>query len=378
MGSSISKFLKFYFIRALFFGVNGLVACKHSKPSKPFVSVFSLQYTPDEKFSKPVRDVWKWKDSILGDGRDFFVPKPKTIMNLQQILINHVDGLQECSILSNCARFEVLCVWEAPSSTDHQSRIQDISRIILQQVDYYFKAKNQLIFSMTKSLDRPGLLLSDEIENQVDTDMVVVQELSRHWDRYDDLSEILFHVCEISAGMATRPRRPFRPVIFRPFSSRDAHILLQLKRTKDVVSSSSGTLNRVLECALRAGKAARNPLKATSLKLLEGYGDGSSKYSSSDPPLELSNQVKEDVLIQVIDPLIEEYLSKITNEGRNYAIQTFRQAAMDMAKNSSELRFVKQRMHQPTIACRNAPNSFIVEDVLAEIQEELREFRQDY
>ena len=114
------------------------------------------------------------------------------------------------------------------------------------------------------------------------------------------------------------------------------------------------------------------------MKLLEGYGDGSSKYSSSDPPLELSNQVKEDVLIQVIVLLIEEYLRTMTNEGRNYSIQTFRQAAMDMAKNSSELRFVKQRMPQPTIAFRNAPNSFIVEDVLAEIQEELQEFRQDY
>ena len=366
------------------------------------ISLYSLQWTPDECISKPVRDVWKWKDGVLGDGRDFFVPKPKTISKLQQLLLTHVDGLRECSVLSNCARFEVLCVWENnDTQISKESRIMEISSCLLKQVKYYDENKNQFLFSLTQSLDRPSVLLltsSRDIKNDSNTEeLQTIQELAKYWECYNNPNKILWHLCEIAAGMAIRPRRPDRAVIFRPFSSRDAHILLQLKRTKEIVSSSSSssntnTANRILEYALRAGKAARNPKKVPSLKLLEGYGDGSSKYSSSDPPLELSNQVKEDVLVQAINPLIEECLEKIAfsqrdgrrddadddadDDEKTYSIQQFRKEAMDMATTPEELKLVKQKMHQPTVAFRLDSKSIIVKDVLQKIQQELQEFRQ--
>jgi hypothetical protein len=82
--------------------------------------------------------------------------------------------------------------------------------------------------------------------------------------------------------------------------------LLQLKRTKDALalsasslslsSSSSGKkhnkrlLDQLLEYALRAGKAARNPQKVPILEVLRDYGTGDSKYSTQAPK-ELSKQV---------------------------------------------------------------------------------------
>ena len=64
---------------------------------------------PEYYLKKDVRRLWEWKDEILGDGRDFFVPKPKTLMTLQQYLLENIPNLTECSIISNCARLEILC-----------------------------------------------------------------------------------------------------------------------------------------------------------------------------------------------------------------------------------------------------------------------------
>jgi hypothetical protein len=347
-------------------------------------TLYSLQWTPDEIISKPVRDVWKWKDGILGDGRDFFVPKPKTISKLQHILLSQVPGLKEISVLSNCARLELLCVWEENSSyPSTDTRLLDVSSCLLNQVDFHAARQKPIFFPLTQSMDMPNVLCDDQRNNgdQRNDDGKMALELSQHWSCFESLPDILWHMCDISAGMAARPRRPDRRTIFRPFSSRDAHILLQLKRTKEV-TVGRGTLNRILEYALRAGKAARNPERVESLNLLKSYGDGSSKYSSSDPPLELSEQVKQDVLDQAIKPLIQECLDKIATSKRNLvnssycSIQDFRQEAEAMAITPEESRLVKRLLHKPTIEFRKDPRGLLVDQVLESIMIELEELRQ--
>ncbi len=59
---------------------------------------------------------------------------------------------------------------------------------------------------------------------------------------------------KVAAGMAPRASRPDRPVLFRPFSSRDAHIMLQLKRTAEV-DSQYPRMKIILDAVLNAGKA---------------------------------------------------------------------------------------------------------------------------
>jgi hypothetical protein len=343
------------------------------------VSLYSLQWTPDERISIPVRKVWKWKDNVLGDGRDFFVPKPKTIRKLQTILLNQVPGLQECSVLSNCARLEVLCAWndEDSSITTAESRVKELSSCLLHQVNHYDTAKNQFLVSLTQSLDRPNVLSAEPtttaiIGKEEESD---IQELCRHWHAYADLSDILLHLCQISAGMASRPRRPDRQVIFRPFSSRDAHILLQLKRTKDLTSRNNGVLNQLLEYATRAGKAARNEKLVPALARLKGYGDGSSKYSSSDPPLELSEQVQQLVVEQAIRPLIQECIDKLRVASRKDSISQFRQAAEAMATTNEESILIRKLLHQPTMELRSNPDAVDVNQALQVIEKELLTFQ---
>ena len=53
-----------------------------------------------------VRRIWDFKDDVLGDGRDYFVPRPKTLQALNQILRQQLQA-KECVVLSNCARFDI-------------------------------------------------------------------------------------------------------------------------------------------------------------------------------------------------------------------------------------------------------------------------------
>ena len=86
--------------------------------------------TTTTKFSKATSDLWKWKDAILGDGRDFFIPRPRTLQALQQYLLrndmeekdgNNFFEIQECMIVSNCARFEILLVTTTTTCTSNNN-----------------------------------------------------------------------------------------------------------------------------------------------------------------------------------------------------------------------------------------------------------------
>lgn len=58
-----------------------------------------------------VRELWEWKNTVLGDGRDYFVPRPRALKALSNLLLETEFGefkVTECAILSNCARMDVL------------------------------------------------------------------------------------------------------------------------------------------------------------------------------------------------------------------------------------------------------------------------------
>jgi hypothetical protein len=302
-------------------------------------------------FSKAVQDVWRWKDAVLGDGRDFFVPKPKTLRALQSAIQQQNDCITECVVLSNCARFEILLVVTAASNqpqanendnNDNNNNIHDllnsISSFILFQVRCYQRQQQQQQWNRNLSpflllpMDNPQLIFpfqmtfsntkidhsSSSVSTDDDNDDKNVKDLSRHWSIRTNVQEIVEHMCEVAAGMAERPRRPGRTVPFRPFSSRDAHILLQLKRTFDVTNNNqqqqqqqhdqtknqkkpntetttttSIILPKLLQTAIRAGRAARNPKIVPELvQLRQTYGTGDSKYDI-EPPMEVSQRVAE-------------------------------------------------------------------------------------
>ena len=313
----------------------------------------SLQWTPDNQISKACRDIWKWKDGILGDGRDFFVPKPKTIRALQAVLQQHCGGMTQISILSNCARLEIICSSESDP-------VPDICRCLIAQLQH--NDSGNLFSLLTQSMDIPEKVLQSDPPPLEPTPESI--RLECHWERKEGYEEVARHLCLVAAGMASRPRRPDREVIFRPFSSRDAHILLQLKRTKEVAVGKD--VNKLLECALRAGKAARNPDVVPELKLLREYGTGDSKYST-EAPTETLQLVIDSVLKLAIEPLVDEFEQSSRISGDLASALSLLRRTEGLARDPAERRWIRKRLHQPTLSLRNG--SFAISDVRREIRQ---------
>lgn len=311
-----------------------------AKPLQQQIYLFSLQWTPDERISKPCRDVWKWKDSVLGDGRDFFVPKPKTIRALQDLLQEHCD-MTQVSVLSNCARLEIICVCKSKP-------ISAICRCLMGQVRSKEASGTAPWSILTQSMDMPSLILQS---TPLSTEEIsTAKELEQHWNIKEGYRDVIHHLCLVSAGMAARPRRPDREVIFRPFSSRDAHILLQLKRTREIAQGKD--VGRLLEYALRAGKAARNSDIVEELGLLRKYGTGDSKYCTNAPD-DTIRQVVDAVMASAIDPLIDECIqSSIITDDLTEAIMMLRDV-QSLARTPEERSWIRKRLHQPTMRLRD-------------------------
>jgi hypothetical protein len=352
----------------------------NSNNNNKFFHLLSLQWTPAEqggtstgdhsrtrrtRFSKTVTNVWRWKDVALGDGRDYFVPRPKTLRALQSYLLDQIAAattaaatsssssssssscsflVKDCVILSNCARFEILLELETRhvvmnneeenddiGTMNHELFLTEIiSSALLCQIESFQKPRRGSFSASLKlwlpAVDWPGVIdmnagttlmspssLSNNNAAAASAAASAVKELSQHWTHYTSLECIMQHLSLVAAGLASRPRRPDRAVIFRPFSSRDAHILLQLKRTVDLFGAarrrdnnfesslsslssslqSSSYLPQLLRFALQAGKAARNPAVVPELEQLRVYGTGDDLKYSSEVPAEVQNRVVE-------------------------------------------------------------------------------------
>jgi hypothetical protein len=411
--------------------------------------LLSLKYVPevvrDEATlyyhsSKPVRELWKWKDTILGDGRDFFVPKPRTLAALQNYILDHCPSLagqelSECVILSNCARFEIIVVCQANNNQHtnvtsietgncakellrQEKLAEEISRCLLVQMSYYSVKQQerggwQGVFlldaaTMNMATDRPQDVLTmnapgslyHEWDNHATSSLLL-----SYWDVRVGAECILPHLCRVASGMASSPKRPDRTVLFRPFSSRDSHILLQLKRTREscmerrnpmlVKTGGNGgpsfdrrsrqrrRLPMLLEYALRAGKDARNPRIVPELESLRAeYKSSSSSPVISTKDLEQSVRVADVAYSKAIQPLIREYLHKeqMSMYNVNQEIAHLRNLCLAIvcSEQEDDLRWMTRRLHGLILELRNYGrliNYSSSEECFLAIQEELEIFR---
>ena len=293
-----------------------------------------------------VRECWRWKDAKLGDGRDYFVPRPRALkafhdlfvgmelsfsnegglieleMNLppredEGVLVrlplhrgsqeSSVFGscqysIEECVALSNCARLDVILVLRRQTEISAYGNWSDemaqmaarfaVAYNLQQQVSSRRSNPESLLerSGIASWLDLPGamqLTASGERNEEVTTE---VNQLAQRLTCFHEIESISRHLCLIASGLAPRPSRPGREVLFRPYSSRDAHVLLQLKRTVEVVSVESsdfpkGRIKTLLDNALRAGKAARNEDVVPEIRELKQFG------SDGTPPSNMANTV---------------------------------------------------------------------------------------
>lgn len=355
-----------------------------------------------------VRRLWEWKDDALGDGRDFFVPRPKTLAALNQVLRQQLQAT-ECVVLSNCARFDVLLVvpnLESKNSINNgpdakisngmsQEEItrQTLAYALLQQYAYD-KEQNQKaksLFALPSSLfdggDQPQRLCLDpplpptppsvvSSRDSIDTttvnndripssspppiiiDPFDVKTVATSLQYLQGPETIARYLCRVATGLQAQGRRPDRQVVFRPFSSRDAHVMLQLKRTADIAASSakqqqqfttsntnniSGAqprLKALLDLALQSGKAARDPNLVPAILPLKKYGSGgsSSRYSLGDAPGDVSEEAARQASETAIEPMVAKYVQKWTALELSEQIQSFRYAVESSVEESLGIR----------------------------------------
>jgi len=375
-------------------------SCSTTNP-KSFNTIHLISLPPllsDDTSPKLIKDIWKWKDIVLGDGRDYFIPRPRALKALSDILIGSSltqsisdnddvllhHGIEECAILSNCARMDVLLCLQTNVTTYHQyncqydqnenhskndmeSRIHDsieeaskvlVANCIMNQLTAYQRIKKEkggsaIIWEgLSSFFDLPGMVsMTDVVTNGGRNENS--QGLSELLISSSQLDEIILHFCNVAAGLAKRDSRPDRPVTFRPFSSRDAHIMLQLKRTVEVANQYS-RVKLILDTSLNAGKAARDVNTVSILKEMKKY-DGEGKYSVAAPP-QLALQAIEDVHKLAIQPAIDRCINKLRsqeNTERIVLFQTQIDAIFEKKGHMGANQNIKQLIHDTIVSLRN-------------------------
>jgi hypothetical protein len=368
-----------------------------------------------ESSLKIIRDLWKWKDIVLGDGRDYFVPRPRALKALSDAFVGRVwtydtldlesvEGdtsfkVEECCILSNCARMDILLAVSHPlvssnirtdwNSTHmaHEAAISIAAASLESQLNTYQmqkqKSSNPLWEGIASKLDLPGLvqtestlpsnLLSSTCESSTRD---LIKSFQPH--SQSDPASILMHYCLIAAGLAPRPSRPGRTIQFRPFSSRDAHILLQLKRTSTTFGSYP-LMKIVLDTALSAGKVARDPDKISILEELRGM-DGEGRFRRAAPS-DLAQRAAETVTQDGIVPLVQKGLERLGGIHAKERVKELRNKAEGILLEVKGITFddggkaastVKKLLHEPCIKIRKGT---VVDenDVLIQIRNALGE-----
>ena len=225
--------------------------------------------------------------------------------------------IEECVTLSNCARFEMLVVLKskneqytshttpAASSNIESKMAETASKLcvayqLFRQTENYQTDTFLQRSGLASWIDLPNVILKtngNDVSppNTISMDQSkAITQLEQRLTCINGHRPISNHLSLIASGLAPRTNRPDREVIFRPYSSRDAHILLQLKRTAEVISvhdtqqggrSRGQIIKTLLDCALSAGKAARNERIVPDIRQLKQFG------SDGTPPVALANIV---------------------------------------------------------------------------------------
>ena len=315
--------------------------------TKHHLMLVSVPFPKNATSDTLLNDIWKWKESNLGDGANHlvgrrqrrrrrveFIPRSEAIRLFQstfvgvgievevcndfddeeKVLLKLTNGsnmhilldnktnsvatakfngntsfeIEECSVLSTCARFDfilVLCqrIQASKFSEEDSCRILDLA------------TKNIVAHNLRRQTKLMGL---HDVANQFRT-LYGAETISNH-------------LCLVAGGLTARPDLPnSREVNFQPFSSQDSHIMMQLKRaveiistvedlesqetkrgkrpnrkakkrrdpsgtrkrTKKVGSPGRGRIKTLLDGALRAGKAARNEAVLPEISQLKRHSE---------------------------------------------------------------------------------------------------------
>ncbi|KAL7553265.1 hypothetical protein ACHAWF_016520 [Thalassiosira exigua] len=424
-----------------------------------------------------LQDFWLWKDRALGDGADHFVPRrqrrrrrgtvefvsrSEALRQFQMLFVGmeirivggsgcddglklalknghppHVMDLsvslgllsslepssfettftvEECSVLSTCARFDVILVIRSNSLAETNDSTLEMDTV---------KAAAGIasLYAVASTVHEQVRASRQSTSSDQQSRVVRIASQLAHLEGTRSISKYL---ALVASGLTRRPDRPTSDVIFRPYSSRDTHILMQLKRCVEVISvlgdqarkedtalrrkecqrrkkrkrrnksignaqsrrkatskmnsPSRGRIKVLLDSALRAGKMARNADVVPKIARLR-------KFTSEDavPPDELCGPVIGAVMKSAISPSVNWCTSRLAamDDDMSARIQRLRKRVLgtvdDLAKhegrNNLQLKQLANRLlHKPTMQIREGRlNGKEIESVAVGIERQLRQ-----
>jgi len=133
----------------------------------------------------------------------------------------------------------------------------------------------------------------------------------------------------------------------------------------------------LLDTALSAGKAARNPQIVPQLSKLKSYGTGNTKYSV-EPPQDLLQSVTQEAIQLGIDPIVQSCMDKLFTKSVSDQITNLRTTCLELASTAEEESIVKKLLHEPTVQLRqNNGKNTNQQDIVDQIQLQLLQLRKE-
>jgi len=359
-------------------------------PKSDCVHLVAFTRPPSVDVAAPAATaLWRWKEEVLGDGNDRFVPRPRVTRRLAATILADAPlslPLVECAVLGNCARLEIYAVTSAPVAAD--------------AVRHYVAAHlGRQVAAFQESQHRQPWFKLPDHEAAVwwpPENPAPIPEGSPHLKvllvTESGAAAVTRHCCAVAAGLTGVDGRPFNP-----FSSREAHVMLQLKRTLEAVSRPATPpplfgspdawslpppcgprLRIILRAALEAGKAARNPASVPAILPLKGYG-GNGRFS---PPFSAAPAAARAAALSAawelaVEPAVARCMAELKAQGNGAAIALLhQQTAALLARSEPDTdprtmaavrRAVARALHEPTLRLR-AGDDVDPTEILADVR----------
>ncbi|CAJ1380244.1 unnamed protein product [Effrenium voratum] len=307
-------------------------------PVEDTVHVVTLRKPGDQVHACAWRRCWTWKERVLGDGHDFFVPRQKTTAKLAKALLRE-EGLEEVAVLGNCKRLDIYVA----SERKREELPEVLAAALCRQMAWH---RTFAVGWLCQVLDVP-----EAVAEPADCEKFrgqVAEEALRLLARLELRSgeESAAYLCRVAAALEGRDKEKFDPC-----NAREAHIMLQLKRSLEAVDDHDGPCGRrlrlLLRMALEAGKAARS----ATLPELAGLGSKASRRAAFEA-----------AEVKVVKPQVAKCVAKLRGlrHGRRVAALRARaaellEAAELRAGSEAETRArrrVSRLLHAPSLALK--------------------------
>jgi len=176
----------------------------------------------------PLPLLGRWKEENLGSGADYMKPRTKHVRPLCKIVNNNLSpNPSSVAILANCARFDVFLTFEADIFDVHNVR-RSVAQTIFEEAKLWETSGSGGLNAVKKFFDVPQPLPPSLTPSATDGGDITAAIID-HITTIDTPTAIVNYLALAAAGLNNPKNRPFAP-----FSSRDAHIMLQIKRMMEV------------------------------------------------------------------------------------------------------------------------------------------------